>query len=105
MKPNLDDLMDELRRGKIWECSLMEQGFQVEGLISGENIYIDPRPSVLDSVLHELIHRRYPRLGERTVTKTARKLMLSMSEAEKARWWRAYRRIRRQGRPVNLEEA
>jgi len=101
---DLEDLLDEMARGRIWECTLHDPRWQLDGLQDGENIYIDPRPAVLETVVHELLHRRFPRLGERLVTKEARKLVGGMSEAQKAQWWRAYSRIKRKGRPVRTAE-
>lgn len=99
----LDDLWDELKRGRVYECSLRDTQFHLDGLQDGENVYIDPRCSVLETVVHELLHRRKPRLGERTVTKEAKRLISRMDEPTKAKWWRAYNRIKRKGRPVELD--
>ena len=42
----LDELEDEARRGRIYECSLKDPRFHLDGLQDGEDIYIDPRPAV-----------------------------------------------------------
>jgi hypothetical protein len=97
-------LMDEMRRGRIWECSLTSEKWQLDGLQDGENIYVDPRPAILETLLHELLHRAKPRWSERTVTNTARALVVRMDERTKANWWRAYGRIKRRGRPVHVDE-
>jgi hypothetical protein len=99
----LDDLWDELQRGRIYECSLRSTSEQIEGLQEGEVIYIDPRPAILETLLHELTHRRKPRWSERTVTNHARRLALRMDELTKAKWWRAYNKVKRKGRPVEAE--
>jgi hypothetical protein len=99
----LDDLDDEIRRGKVYECSLRDPKWHLDGFQSGDAIYIDPRPAILESVIHELIHRRKPRLGERTVTRLARRLVAQMDEATKNRWWRTYQRTKRKSRPVEVE--
>lgn len=100
----LDGLGDELRRGRVYECSLRDPRWHLDGLRQGEDIFIDPRPAVIETVLHELLHRRHPRWGERTVTRTARRLLGAMSEAQKAAWWKAYRRIKRTRGVVYVEE-
>ena len=97
----LDDLLDELARGRVWECSLRDPKWQLDGLQDGENIYIDPRPAILETLLHELIHRRHRRWGERRVAILARNLVVKMDEATKRRWWLAYLRTRKRGRPVD----
>jgi hypothetical protein len=100
----LDELEDELRRGRVYECSLRDEKRQLDGLQDGENIYIDPRPAIIETLLHELLHRRRPRLGERTVTITARNLAVNMDEQTKARWWKAYSRVKRRRRPLEVNE-
>ena len=109
MKPDqaaqrLDELWDELQRGRIWECSLRSDTFQMLGLQMGPNVYIDPRTCILEVVLHELLHRLKPRWGERKVEREANLLMRDMSEADKRKWWVAYKKIRRIGKPVDVEE-
>lgn len=103
MIPALDDLLDELNRGKVYECSLRDPRFHLDGLQLGDCVYIDPRSAILETLIHELIHRRHPRLGERTVTRAARKLLASMDEPTKIAWWRRYNRLKRKGRPVETE--
>lgn len=104
MPVDLDDLHDELRRGHIWECSLRDPRWHLDGLREGDNIYIDPRPAILETVLHELLHRRKPRWGERRVTSEARRLLAQMKNGEMATWWRAYQQLKRKGRPVEIED-
>lgn len=106
MAVDLDDLWDEMARGRIYECSL--RGFtveghrfvQVDGLQAGESIYIDPRPAILETLFHELLHRRKPRWSERAVNIAARNLAVQMDDATKAKWWRGYQRIKRKSCPV-----
>lgn len=104
MMPALDDLYDELRRRKVWECPLRDPHWHLDGLCDGDHIYIDPRPAILESVLHELLHRRKPRWGERRVISEARRLLSKMSDQDLACWWRRYQRVKRKGRPVEVEE-
>ncbi len=100
----LDDLEDEMGRGRVYECSLRSGQWQMDGLKDGEKIYIDPRPAILETLVHELLHRRKPRWGERKVTVTARNLVVRMDEGTKAKWWARYNRIKRKSRPVNIDE-
>lgn len=103
---DLDDLLDELNRGKVYECSLRDpdERFSLDGMQSGACVYIDPRPAILETLIHELIHRRKPRLTERTVTITARNIVVAMDEATKRLWWQRYKRIRKKGRPMDLPD-
>lgn len=103
MKPTLSDLESELALGRVYEGNLHDPVWHLDGIQVGQSVYIDPRPAVLESLLHELLHRRYPQMGERAVTATARRLVASMDDAVKARWWRAYQRIKKKGRPLRVE--
>ncbi len=104
-EPTLDDLWDELQRGRIYQCSLPHSREHVEGVQDGENIYIDIRPAILEVLIHELVHRRHPRMSERRVLRSSRSVFLHMSDADKTKWWRAYQRIKRTTRPLMTEDA
>lgn len=104
VNPELDDLWDEMNRGRIFECSLRDPNFRLDGLQHGEAIYIDPRPAILETLIHELTHRRKPRWSERRVTQESRKLLSKMSDQDLARWWRRYNAVKRKGRPVEVDD-
>lgn len=99
----LDELSAELERGRIWECSLRSTDWQLHGLQDREYIYVDPRPVVIEVLIHELIHRRYPSLSERRVLAESKRLVAHMDESTKAAWWRKYNRVKRKGRPVDVD--
>ena len=88
----------------MYQCSLRSPTWHLDGLQSGEDIFIDPRSAILETVIHELIHRRCPRLGERAVAKRARQLLAGMDEATKCRWWVSFRRIVKIRRPIELDD-
>ncbi len=105
-----DTLMTELRaelaRGRVFQAEIQSDGELVEGLYepSSGNVYVDPAPNVVDTLLHELLHRRYPRWGERRVSDTARRLVTAMSDQERRWWYRAYRKTaKRMTRPVMVD--
>jgi len=99
------ELVNELRKGRIYERAIRSRGrWQYHGLADTETVYIDPRPAVLEILLHELLHRRYPAWSEARVDRTALRLVKSMDEENKARWWRAYNRTKRRLRPVDVAD-
>lgn len=101
-------LMAELRvefaKGKVYQAEIHSDGELVEGLYQPSNgaVYVDPAPNVVDTLLHELLHRRYPRWGEKRVSDTARRLVTAMSDEERRLWYRAYRRVAKRRRPVKV---
>jgi hypothetical protein len=101
----LSDLLEELERSRVYQCSLRSPIEQLHGFVEADShiIYIDPRLAILDTLIHELLHRRKPKWGERRVERETRRLVGRMDDATKARWWRAYNRIKRQRRPVDVE--
>lgn len=103
MPPDIDGIWDELHRGKIWECSLRDPHWHLDGLAEGEDVFLDIRSSILLTLIHELLHRRHPRLAERSVERISRQLFCKLTEPDKRKWWNAYRRIRKARRPKELE--
>lgn len=104
-KPTIDDLWEELQQGRIYECALRDDTWHVDGLTDLGNgaVYIDPRPAILDTLIHELLHRHRPWWSETAVRRHTASLMKRFGEDELRRWWRAYRRLKRAHRPVTLE--
>ena len=100
----LSELDAELKRGRVYEASLRSETLVMHGLQDGENIFVDPRAAVIETVLHELLHRRQPKLSERTVDKTAKHLIACMDEATKRKWWQAWQRNKRKAAPVDVDE-
>jgi hypothetical protein len=101
---DIEGLWDELNRGAVYECSLRDPKWHLDGLQSDGAVFIDPRTSILETLLHELLHRRHPRMREQAVTREARRLLGGMDESTKATWWRQYLKVRRKRRPVDVED-
>ena len=99
----LEELWNELHKGKVVECSLRDSAALYYGMVQDGTVYVDPRPAILDTVVHELLHRRYPTMSEREVRSKTARLVFRMDEATKRKWWRAYSRVKRKGRPVDMD--
>jgi hypothetical protein len=97
----LDDLFKELRaelkKGRITEAPLRGKGWHIDGLCNHDEgrVYVDPAPTIAEILMHELLHRRFPRWGEKRVDKTARRLLRSMNSRQAAWWARQYQRRKR----------
>jgi hypothetical protein len=98
---NFDELMegmrDEFRKGGIIEAHIESKvkNEVIHGLCDTRSgiVFVDPTLGIVDTLLHELLHRRYPRWGEKRVAETATNLTQAMSAAERRRWHRAYKRV------------
>ena len=100
----LTELELELQRGRCYEASLRSETLVVQGLQEGEDIFVDPRPAIVEVVLHELIHRRYPRLTEQTVERLAKRLVGHLDEIGKWKWYKNYTRVKKKRKPVDVTD-
>lgn len=84
----LRELRAELKKGGIVQAPLRANGWHIDGLCDHEEgrVYVDPAPAITETLLHELLHRRYPRWGEKRVDKTARQLLRCLSPRQ-VQWW------------------
>ena len=93
----LAELREELAKGRVVEAKLRDPNFHLDGLCDygSEIIYIDPRPSIVLTLLHELLHRRWPSWGERRVDRESKRLFAAFTHAELSLWYRAYLKAKR----------
>lgn len=101
---DLEDLWDELHRVPVYECSLRDPKWHLDGLQSDGAVFIDPRTSILETLIHELLHSRHPRMREGAVTREARRLLGGMDETAKNKWWKQYNVTKRKRRPVDVDD-
>jgi hypothetical protein len=95
----------EFKRGGIREQHLVADGWHLDGLCDGQNIYVDPAPAIVESLLHEVLHRRFPTWSESHVTRTAFRLLQKMDGPTVRRWYRRYQRMAIKGkRPHKVDE-
>lgn len=89
------ELWRELRDGRgVHEAELRYPGWHLDGLCEGGKVYVDPAPSIVETLLHELLHRARPRWGERRVDAEAKRMLRQMSTQEVRRWYRTYQRVK-----------
>lgn len=96
----------ELKRGRIFEGPIESpDGEVLDGCVDETNtIYIDPRPLLLETLIHETLHRAYPTWGERRICTTAHTVLMAMSDNERRALHARYRRVaKKRTRPVRLE--
>ena len=101
----LGELVQEFRRGGIVEAPIEAPGEHVDGLCEGQRIFVNPAPQTVETLLHELLHRRYPRWGEKRVDKTTKRLVYYMDANSIQTWHRRFKRAaRKRSRPIRLED-
>jgi hypothetical protein len=97
-------LWDELKRGNVHEADVRDEKYHLDGLCDGKRVYVNPAPGVVESLLHELCHRRFPRWSERRVLAESRRLLAKMSEREVRKWYRRFvQTAKKPARPVRLD--
>ncbi len=104
----LADLEKELAKGRIYEAQIVGSPDHVEGLCNWErgDITVNPSASVVDTLIHELIHRRFPSYSEDRVLRETSRVMARLSHADVAVWYRKYKRlVKRKTKPVKLRSA
>ena len=99
-------LSDEFSRGDVFEAEIQSPEHHCLGVLTIEDqrVYIDPAPMVVEILFHELLHRRYPRWGEKRVKRTAEQLLATLNDVEKRAWYRRYQRTARKARaPIQVD--
>ena len=103
----LAELADELGKGAITEADLRDPTHHLDGFCdySSRRVYVNPRPAVVETLIHELLHRRFPRWSERRVDREAKLVIGHMTPAEVDGWYRQYQAIKRtRKRPKAVDE-
>lgn len=99
MKPEtrLALLREEMKNGRIVEARLRAPFEHLDGLcdFGSKIIYIDPRAAIVSTLLHELIHRRWPEWSEERVYREEHRLITNMAASEIDRWYRDYQKEKR----------
>jgi hypothetical protein len=76
-------VLTELGAGRIREAFIpSEKEFFVDGETEGRAITINPVPELVDTIIHELLHRLYPEWSERYINNRTSYLMKRMTDEE-----------------------
>lgn len=95
---------EELGNGKIYEATLVtDDGAHLMGLCDHGNghITIDPKVAIVSTLIHELIHRKFPEWSENRVRRAELKALRQLSQKDIQTWYRRYKRAVRKRRPVD----
>ena len=89
-------VLAELGAGRIREAFIpSEKDFFVDGETEGRAITINPVPEVVDTIIHELLHRLYPQWSERYTKNRTSYLMKRMTDEEVQLLYEEYQRRRK----------
>lgn len=80
----------EIERGRIAEAFISEDGFCVDGLIEGQQITINPVHQIVDTLVHEILHRLYPNWEEAYVRNRTKYLRNRMDDQEVLALYQVY---------------
>jgi hypothetical protein len=98
-------VMEEMAKGRIYERPIVGSKSHIEGLCNWESgeISVNPAPSVVDTLIHEVFHRRFPRWSENRVRHETWRVMKKMTPDDVQALHREYKRIvKRQRKAVSL---
>lgn len=92
-RPLLLRVMAEIGKGRIAEAFLVDKGNFTEGFIDGDNITVNPAHNVVDTLIHECLHRAYPDWTEAYVRNRTTFLRNRMTDDEVQEVYRIYQSI------------
>lgn len=98
----IETVLEEFQKGQIYEAQILDDRYHIDGFLhrASGDITINPKVSVVDTVIHELLHRRYPKWTERKVKQETARIMGHLTPAEIDAWYRRYRRAAKKRGPV-----
>ena len=99
----IEILAEEFAKGRIYEATLVTDDAHLEGLCDKTTgvITLDTKVTIVSALLHELIHRKYPKWSERRVRKAEIEAMGQLTQKDVQTWYQRYRRAVRKRRPVD----
>lgn len=105
----ISEITDELGKGLIFEAPIVgSRTDHIEGLCNWESgeVTVNPSVSVVDTLVHELLHRRFPKWSEERVRMETWRVMSKLSPGDVQAWYRKYKRMAKRKRgPVRLRNA
>jgi hypothetical protein len=91
----------ELGSGRITEGFIESTpGHFIEGCEDGGHITVNPAPSVVDTAIHEILHRLHPDWDENYVRRTTGYIMRRMHDSEIQAFYEEFQRRARKRRSV-----
>lgn len=106
MEDLVAELSEEFGKGKIFEARLnsLRKREHLYGIVDPDRreIVIDPRRAIVETLIHELLHRRFPKWSERKVRQAEKRIMAEMALEDMWAWYRRYRRTAKKSGRVDV---
>ena len=93
----------ELGAAPITEAYLSSEYEYVDGLCDKGSITIAPHNHIVDTVIHELLHRIYPERSERSIRRTTSLLRKQLTDDEVQWFYDEYQRRKHIGKPRDAD--
>lgn len=97
-------LVAELGAAPITEAFITSETELIDGLCEGGSITIAPHNHIVDTVIHELLHRLYPMRSERSIRRTTSQLRKTLTDEEVQFFYDEYQRRKKTGKPRGVED-
>lgn len=93
----------ELGAAPITEAYLSSDYEYVYGMCEDDSITIAPHNHIVDTVIHELLHRLYPKRSERSIRRTTSMLRKTLTDEEVQWFYDEYQRRKQTGKARNAD--
>ena len=105
MKATRDALMvrvwAELGAGRLTEGYVIDKNQYIDGYIEGNVITVNPAPVVVETCIHEILHRLFPQWSEAYIANRTTYLLRRMTDGEVQMFYAEFkRRARKRRRPI-----
>ena len=97
-------LVAELGAAPITEAFIKSKTETIDGLCEGGSITIAPHNHIVDTVIHELLHRVFPMRSERSIRRTTSLLLKQLTDDEVQYFYDEYQRRKRTGKARDIED-
>jgi len=90
--PLMVSVWAELGAGRLTEDYIKDKAQFVDGYIEGGHIYINPANAVVETCIHEILHRLHGEWSEAYVSNRTTFLLRRMTDAEIQQFYEEYQR-------------
>lgn len=86
----LVEVLTDIGRGNVWEKFIHDDQIFVHGETVGRQVTVNPAIAIVDTLVHECLHRLRPNWSERYVRRTTTFLLRRMSDEQIQKTYEVY---------------